>query len=43
MRASVLYIKVKMNENKITYQTGKASTKYFNKFPTMYHVTKIKI
>lgn len=43
MTASVLYIIVKTIKNKITGQTGKASTKYFKKFPRMYHVTKIKI
>jgi len=43
MTASVIYIIVRMNKNKITGQTGKASTKYFKKFPRMYHVTKTKI
>jgi hypothetical protein len=43
MTASVLYIIVKMNKNKNTGQTGKASTKYFKKFPRMYYATKIKI
>jgi len=43
MTASALYITVKMNKNKHPGQTGKASTKYFKKFPRMYYVTKIKI
>jgi len=43
MTASVLYVIFKTNKNKITGQTGKASTRYFKKFPRMCYVTKIKI